>query len=76
MGATMLIGGFLLAIVGIAALSKAVACIVAGSLMFVAGGMEYRRTRRRQPNGTGEVSYERQRRQQLHDQKSRHTVSE
>jgi hypothetical protein len=45
MAGLMMVGGFLLAIGGIAAWSKAAACLVAGLVPFVAGGMEHRRTR-------------------------------
>lgn len=38
-----LLGGFLLAIGGLASLSIPVACIVAGLTLFVAGGLELRR---------------------------------
>lgn len=45
MAQACLVGGFLLAVVGIALLSVPVACIVAGSVLFLAGGLESQRSK-------------------------------
>lgn len=43
MAGALMIGGFALAVTGIALWSVPAACVIAGIVLFVCGGLEYRR---------------------------------